>query len=120
MRVGWQRYSDGKSMVLNATLGEQVNARFLHRENQKGGSYFYAGAVGVNKKIDLPQADLSLDILYPSVDIAAWRTVVDEFSTATSKTDKRERPRSEEHKSELQSLTRNSYTGSSLKHNKKT
>src|SRR3546814_14555882 len=49
MRVGWQRYSDGKSMVLNATLGEQVNARFLHRENQKGGSYFYAGAVGVNR-----------------------------------------------------------------------
>ncbi|MGB3288490.1 MAG: YhdP family protein [Burkholderiaceae bacterium] len=80
LQVGWKRHSDRKSMILNIAAG-QANARLLHRENDKKGSYFYAGAVGVNKKPGLPAAGISLDMLYPSVDIDAWQAAVTEFST---------------------------------------
>ncbi|MFW7343634.1 YhdP family protein [Pollutimonas sp. H1-120] len=93
LQVDWQRHTDRKSMALNVMLGDQVQARLLHRENQKGGSYFYAGTVGVNKKPNLPAAGMSLDILYPSVDIDAWQDIATEFSTSISKSAKsRDRP----------------------------
>lgn len=93
LQVSWKRHSDRKSMALNIVLGHEVNARLLHRENQKGGSYFYAGAAGINKNPDLPMAGMRLDVLYPFVDIDAWQTVAAEFSTSSSKQDtRRERP----------------------------
>jgi uncharacterized protein (TIGR02099 family) len=93
LQIGWQRHTDRKSMALNVMMGQEVNARLVHREKQKGGSYFYAGTVGVNKPLELPAEGISLDVLYPSIDVDAWETIATEFGTSIAKGDKpRERP----------------------------
>lgn len=86
LHINWRRHTDGKSMALRATLGKAINAALLHRPGQKGGSYFYAGAVGVNQKPALPAAGLAVDVNYKSIDAGAWGDVVAAFGASASGT----------------------------------
>lgn len=88
LKIHWGRHTDGKSRVLRVDAGNQIQASLLHRENQKGGAYFHAGALGVNQKAELPASGMNLDVRYPTVDMDAWDAAIAEFSSAAAKTGK--------------------------------
>lgn len=80
LRLAWRPHTDGKSMALDIALGDQLRASLLHRENQKGGAYFHAGALGVSQNAVAPDSGMALDVRYPTVDVDAWNAVVKEFA----------------------------------------
>lgn len=79
-RARWSGAGRAGNHVLDATLGTQLMLRLNHADTAKAGSYFYSGALGVNKEAEAPANGMSIDLQYRDVDADAWNKVVGEFS----------------------------------------
>lgn len=94
LRASWSRLDAEKSMGLRLTLGSDIDALFLHRQQGKSPSYFHAGFLGLQQKVQMPAQGLALDLNYPVVDLDAWHQVAQDFSAppTTAGNQGRERP----------------------------
>src|SRR5690606_28804064 len=94
LRASWSRLDAEKSMGLRLTLGSDIDALFLHRQQGKSPSYFQAGFLGIQQKVQMPAQGLALDLNYPVVDLDTWHQVAQDFSAppTTAGNQGRERP----------------------------
>lgn len=75
LRAKWTPRAGERAATLDVSIGG-LWASFLHRPTaSREGSFFYAGAVGLGSKVELPAAGLAMDIKAPEIDFDAWRQV---------------------------------------------
>src|SRR5690606_32361004 len=75
LRATWTPAASAKQdTVLSVKLAEVLNLKLLHRDAKDAkGSFFHAGALGVQANVETPSSGLTVDIRSASVDLDAWR-----------------------------------------------